>query len=153
MEKENETQEERTRRRLKVLVAIDASKISDMVVKRSGQFHQATGCELTLLHVKESVEHRDTMFDHPIFHGKEEEAKKILENAEKILEQYDTECETKRAIAIGPVASEIVQIADEGNFDIIFMGSRGLGGIKRMLLGSVAYDVMRHAHCSVMLVR
>ena len=152
MEKENETREERTRRRLKVLVAIDASKISDMVLKQSGQFHQATGCELTLLHVKESLEHRDTMFDHPIFHGKEEEAK-ILENAEKTLKQYDIECETRRAIAIGPVASEIVQIADEGNFDIIFMGSRGIGGIKRMLLGSVAYDVIRHAPCSVMLVR
>ena len=151
MEKENETQEEKTRRRLKVLVAIDASKISDMVVKRSGQFHQATGCELTLLHVIEFVEHRDAIFDHPIFHKKEEEAKKILENGEKTLKQYDIECETRETI--GPVPSEIVRIADEGNFDIIFVGSRGLGGIKRMLLGSVADDVMRHAHCSVMLVR
>jgi nucleotide-binding universal stress UspA family protein len=152
MEKDSKTEgEQKPRRRLKVLVAIDPSNISDMVVKRSGQFHQATGCELTLLHVIEFVEHRDAALNHPIFHEKEALAKKILENAQKTLKQYDIECETRKTI--GPIASEIVRIADEGNFDIIFVGSRGLGGIKRMLLGSVADDVMRHAHCSVMLVR
>jgi len=33
------------------------------------------------------------------------------------------------------------------------VGSRGLGGIKRALMGSVSDSVMRHAHCPVLVVR
>jgi nucleotide-binding universal stress UspA family protein len=33
------------------------------------------------------------------------------------------------------------------------MGSRGLGGIRRALMGSVSDAVVRHAHCPVMVVR
>ena len=54
---------------------------------------------------------------------------------------------------MGPVAAEIVRIAEEEGFTSIFMGSRGNRGLKRMLLGSVADDVIRHAHCPVTVIR
>jgi len=152
MEKENEGQKEKaTQKKLKILVAIDGSETGEMVVKRSGQLQKVTNCDLTILHVIEFGEHRDTILDHPYFHKKEEAAKKILGKAEKALEEYGIKCKTIKTT--GPVASEIVRIADEGDFEIIFVGSRGLGGVKRMLVGSVADKVMRDAECSVMLVR
>ncbi|MDY6863003.1 MAG: universal stress protein, partial [Thermodesulfobacteriota bacterium] len=56
-------------------------------------------------------------------------------------------------IACGPISSEIVRIAEVEGFDVIVIGTRGLAGLKRMLMGSVAEDVVRHAHCPVIVVR
>jgi nucleotide-binding universal stress UspA family protein len=50
-------------------------------------------------------------------------------------------------------ADSIVQVAEETGADLVVMGSRGLGGIKRALMGSVSDSVVRHAHCPVMVVR
>jgi nucleotide-binding universal stress UspA family protein len=48
---------------------------------------------------------------------------------------------------------EIVRVAEEIGAGLIVMGSRGLGGLKRSLMGSVSDSVMRHAHCPVLVVR
>ena len=50
-------------------------------------------------------------------------------------------------------ADEIVLVAEETGADLVVMGSRGLGGIKRALLGSVSDSVVRRAHCPVLVVR
>ncbi len=47
----------------------------------------------------------------------------------------------------------IVHLADELGAGLIVMGSRGLGGIRRALMGSVSDSVVRHAHCPVLIVR
>ena len=56
-------------------------------------------------------------------------------------------------IAVGKPASEIVKAAAEWPADVIVMGSHGRGGVERALLGSVADTVMRHASCSVLIIR
>ena len=53
----------------------------------------------------------------------------------------------------GGADQEIVKLADEIGAGLIVMGSRGLGGIKRALKGSVSDSVVRHAHCPVLIVR
>jgi nucleotide-binding universal stress UspA family protein len=50
-------------------------------------------------------------------------------------------------------ATAIIEVADAQNADLIVVGSRGLSGIQRFLLGSVSSKVSAHAHCSVMIVR
>jgi nucleotide-binding universal stress UspA family protein len=47
----------------------------------------------------------------------------------------------------------IVHLAEEIAADLIVIGSRGFGGLKRALLGNVADSVVRHAHCPVLVVR
>jgi nucleotide-binding universal stress UspA family protein len=44
-------------------------------------------------------------------------------------------------------------LAEELGADLIAMGGRGLGGVKRALMGSVSDSVVRHAHCPVLVVR
>jgi len=47
----------------------------------------------------------------------------------------------------------IVNLAEQLGAGLIVIGSRGLGGIRRALMGSVSDSVVRHAHCPVMVVR
>jgi nucleotide-binding universal stress UspA family protein len=48
---------------------------------------------------------------------------------------------------------EIVRLAEEIGAGLLVMGSRGLGGVRRTLMGSVSDSVVRHAHCPVLVVR
>jgi nucleotide-binding universal stress UspA family protein len=55
-------------------------------------------------------------------------------------------------ILIGRPDVEIVRFADERHADLIVMGTHGYGGVKRLLLGSVADHVVRQARCPVLVV-
>ncbi|MFQ6064459.1 MAG: universal stress protein [Candidatus Bathyarchaeia archaeon] len=53
----------------------------------------------------------------------------------------------------GRPSERIVEVAKEGKFDVIVMGSRGLGGIKGFFLGSVSDRVADEAACPVLIVK
>ena len=53
----------------------------------------------------------------------------------------------------GHPAEVILEVATEQEADLIVIGSRGLSGVRRFLLGSVSAKVSEHAPCSVMIVR
>jgi nucleotide-binding universal stress UspA family protein len=55
--------------------------------------------------------------------------------------------------ATGSPAEEILRAAERHRADLIVMGSKGLTGLDRYLLGSVSRKVARHAPCSVLVVR
>ena len=56
-------------------------------------------------------------------------------------------------LKIGGTVEEIVTLAEETEAGLILLGSRGLGGVGRALMGSVSEFVVRHAHCPVLVVR
>ncbi|MDX9745922.1 MAG: universal stress protein [Syntrophales bacterium] len=136
---------------IKVLAAIDGSPISETVLKHSGRYAQLSGCDLTLIHVLEDIIPYKTLPDTPLYRERKQEGEKILEQAKNNLAEYGVTCKT--ILAAGPVAEEIVRIAEEKQVDYIFMGHRGHRGFKRMLLGSVADDVSKYAHCAVTIIR
>ena len=53
----------------------------------------------------------------------------------------------------GDPDKEIVRLSEELGVGTIVMGSRGLGGLRRALMGSVSESVVKHAHCPVFVVR
>jgi nucleotide-binding universal stress UspA family protein len=74
-----------------------------------------------------------------------------LEEAEAFLAEAGIEA---RAVAgIGDPADAIVDEAGEWGADLIVVGTRGLGGARRLLLGSVSTKVVHHAPCDVLVVR
>ena len=55
--------------------------------------------------------------------------------------------------ATGSVVETIVNQAVKENVDLIIVGTRGLGGFKKLLLGSVSNGVVSHAHSPVLVIR
>jgi nucleotide-binding universal stress UspA family protein len=74
---------------------------------------------------------------------------KILERAKK----SDVNIQTDIIVATKSVSSEIVDYADKFNVDLIIVGTRGRSGFKRMLLGSVASEVVKYAGCPVLIIK
>ncbi|TLX90114.1 MAG: universal stress protein [Thaumarchaeota archaeon] len=56
-------------------------------------------------------------------------------------------------IGISSIVKEIVEYAEKNKMEMIVIGSRGISGIKKMLLGSVASGVVTYAHCPVLVVK
>lgn len=56
-------------------------------------------------------------------------------------------------VRFGAPGEQIAHYADDHNYDLILMPSHGRTGLSRLLIGSVAENVVRHAHCNVMIIR
>lgn len=151
MEKQEEKKAKSKAIKLKILVPIDGSELSNLAVKRAGQYSKLANVDLTLLTVLEDVVRFKTVPDTPFYREREKNAEVMLTKAKKDLNEHGVNCNTK--IVVGPVADEIIRIAEEEGFTSIFMGSRGIRGLKRMLLGSVTDEVIKYAHCPVTIIR
>jgi nucleotide-binding universal stress UspA family protein len=57
------------------------------------------------------------------------------------------------SVVAGDAAHEIIDVALRRGTDLIVTGTRGLHGLERVVLGSVARNVLLHAPCSVMVIR
>ena len=80
-----------------------------------------------------------------------EVAESLLKRAARDALSKGVEVETHASE--GEPAEVIIDVANQEHADLIVVGSRGLTGIKRYLLGSVSSKVSEHAPCSVMIVR
>ena len=56
-------------------------------------------------------------------------------------------------LEVTSIIDALISYAESHNVDLIVMGSRGLGGFKKLLLGSVASGVSQHSKCPVLIVK
>ncbi|MGH2356508.1 MAG: universal stress protein [Candidatus Limnocylindria bacterium] len=74
--------------------------------------------------------------------------------AQEVAEQLSAAgYEASPVVRIGSAAGEIVHVAQDHGCDLIVTGSRGLGDLQRLILGSVAHEVLLRSHCSVLIMR
>ncbi len=78
---------------------------------------------------------------------------KVLSEALKRANKEKPKLKISTKLVEGRPADQIVENAKNENSDIIVMGSRGLGGIKEFLLGSVSDRVADHATCPVLIIK
>jgi nucleotide-binding universal stress UspA family protein len=69
------------------------------------------------------------------------------------LYQQGLDCSSEVEIVMGDPAEEILRLAKIHHADLIVLGSRGLTGMKRILLGSVSSQIVEDAPCSVLVVK
>jgi nucleotide-binding universal stress UspA family protein len=79
----------------------------------------------------------------------ERHVNKVRQNAS----EKNVKIKTDVVIGISSVVKEIIDYAEKNKVDMIVIGSRGLSGIKKMLLGSVASEVLKYAHCPVLVTK
>jgi nucleotide-binding universal stress UspA family protein len=112
-----------------------------------------------------------TVIDRDVFKNEEVsglngEQQGALKETEKIVQEEAQELLTREAarlmnagwsesseLRIGHPAEEIVRVAEQLGSDCVIVGSHGMSGIKRFLLGSVSDHVLRYAPCSVLIVK
>jgi nucleotide-binding universal stress UspA family protein len=80
-----------------------------------------------------------------------DEAKAILQNAVK--EVGELPCAVHTELIEGDPAAAIIDVANTRQSDVIVIGSRGLGTLAGLLLGSTSQKVVAHAPCPVLIVR
>jgi len=79
-------------------------------------------------------------------------AEQIVENAAHVARDHGVET-VQTLIEDGDAAERIIDIAERKGVDAIILGSRGLGTLKGLLLGSVSTKVAQHAHCTCITVK
>jgi nucleotide-binding universal stress UspA family protein len=151
----------------KVLLTTDGSEEADLATRTAADLADKTGSELHLVHVFGITPWYPAYPEGFGLGGAELEDPGLEEDLQRTSEQrarelLDAEVEKLRSLGVtlaqahlveGGVAQEIVGLAEEIGAGLIVMGSRGGGGIRRALMGSVSDSVVRHAHCPVMVVR
>ena len=86
---------------------------------------------------------------------KRQEAKKWLNNLHELSKENNVPQFKSEIIedVVSRIGGAIVNYAEKEKVDLIVVGTRGRSGLKRMLIGSVASDILHYSHCPVMIVK
>ncbi len=145
----------------KILVATDGSEEADLALTTAADLAEKTDSELHVAFVFPTAV--QLPFPRPILARPAEVQERELEAAMHQAQEFlDRQVERVKNEGVsvaethlvrGQPDKEIVHFGEEVGAGLIVMGSRGLGGIRRALMGSVSDSVVRHAHCPVLIVR
>lgn len=136
----------------KILIPTDGSEYTKVAIKKGLKLAEQTGATVTALYVVDQTAFVNIPMDSTtlnIYALLEEEGKKALEYVKKIGAEMGVPVQVR--MEDGSPVRNIIELSK--NFDLIVMGTLGRGGVSKLLMGSVAEKVVRHADCPVMVVR
>jgi nucleotide-binding universal stress UspA family protein len=135
-----------------VLVALDSSKQSDLVIQWVLQFQLKPETKIVLCHV---ITLSESNLERPADLPSVDPEMGQFRHIEKELQAQQAllPCQSELEIVMGDPAEEIIRLASIYEADLIVLGSRGLTGVNRILKGSVSSEVVSEAPCTVMVVK
>ncbi|MBD2627451.1 universal stress protein [Trichormus variabilis] len=135
-----------------ILVALDDSEIADRVIQTLDDLVLSSNTKVILCHVFPTAE---SEIELPADRPHPESPNVSYFHIEKHLQSYQEKLpvESELELVNGDPADEIVRLANIYKVDLVVIGSRGLTGMKRIVLGSVSTQVMEEANCSVLVVK
>jgi nucleotide-binding universal stress UspA family protein len=140
---------------MKILLAVDGSKFTKKMLAYLTTHESlfATTHEYTILTVRPALPARaSAMVGKSAVEGYHtEEAEKVLAPVGKFLLRHGIDA--KSSWKVGHAGEAIAKFADSGKFDLVIMGSHGHGELMKMVMGSVATQVLAHCGVPVLLVR
>ena len=134
----------------RILVALDGSAFSDAAVDQAISLGGICNSEIFVISVVDLYPEQMEVAP-ALLEKMSQEVRQLLDHAKEKVDTANIPCET--IVHMGGKPHEfIVQEAREKEIDLIVMGTHGRSGIKRVLLGSVAQNVIGHAPCPVLVV-
>jgi len=146
-----------------ILLGIDGSEEATLAAQTAVDLANKTGSELHVVYA------RIPPYSRAFYEGYEEgvdvgaylqdESEEHTRRGQGLLDEQVRKIEAaggsvaQAHLREGKPEAEITALAEEIGAGLIVVGSRGLGGIRRAMLGSVSDAVVRHAHCPVLVVR
>jgi nucleotide-binding universal stress UspA family protein len=153
----------------KILVPYDGSKHAEKALNKAVNLAKLIkGSKIIILNVIEEILTPPLVFPTRIRHYKTGEDTtlstyfrdlqtdmryKMINTLEKIKQKYENSVKIRTVVLIGSAGDKIVEFANRQNVDLIVMGSRGLKGISRFVMGSASRSVSERAKCTVMIVK
>jgi nucleotide-binding universal stress UspA family protein len=138
----------------KILLATDGSEDAELAAIAATDLSKRSGAELHVVHAWRPLPHfaYPSLVPDPYHPPYEEGARRILGEQVRRIEEAGG-IVAKAHLPMGRPADAILDLGEQIGADLIVVGSRGLGPVKRLLVGSVSEGVVHHAKCSVLVVR
>jgi nucleotide-binding universal stress UspA family protein len=130
----------------KILFPTDFSHLSDAALDHASALARDTGATLLIVHVEEPPM---AYGGGEMYYGIPEPDRDEVRRMTEAVRPTDPEVRFEHRLVDGSPAEEIVRVAEEEQVDMIVIGTHGRTGIKRLLMGSTAEQVMRLAKCPV----
>lgn len=142
-------------RPLRVVVGVDGSETSRRAVEQFASFHWGESVEIEALAVlprirsfrMDLVEEAD-----PFLEQQRRDLVRALDQASSVLSRTGAQVSTK-LIDAESIVEALLTVAEQAAADLIVVGCEGKGRIERFLMGSVSFNILSHAHCSVWIAR
>ncbi|MDQ5869241.1 MAG: universal stress protein [Thermoproteota archaeon] len=138
----------------KILVPVDGSDISYRALDTALFLSERLGSKITAIHVMEQVPtvyiQSQKLLDE-LLEAHKNESQKILDKCSSIATQKGIVINT--TLFEGNPASTILEFSQREKYEVIIIGSRGMGHFKELVLGSVSSKILHHSLCPVLLIR
>lgn len=140
----------------RILIPTDGSTRSDAAIEMGVNLAKSVGAEVMVLHVVPKIpQYAQLDYSGTSYKAFIEELEKFGEQMLLLVKEKfaDSGIKLETKMCKGNPSHEICLEAKEGRYDLIVMGSRGLGEVKGLLMGSVSSKVVKHADCPVLIVK
>ena len=145
----------------KILVPTDGSDHANKAIQFAADLAAQYDATVFIMHVVSKLDIPDDFFHYAEIEGFEEPPQTIYlqKVGDAIIGQAEKKVDRKRVkkvhaeLSEGDPAEKILEFAKDNNVDMIVIGSRGLGSVKGLLLGSVSTKVCHLAECTCVSVK
>jgi len=135
----------------KILVPLDGSTYSEKALKRACELVEAFDSKLLLLYVVEKSIPINLLDRKEYLEILRKFGNKTLQKANVVASQKNIS--SKLLLKEGNIVNEIEKVAKKEKCDLIIVGSKGLGSVTRLLLGSISNKISQSSSCSVLIVK
>jgi len=134
-----------------IVIAVDGSEYSHKALQCAKSIAERFQAKLWLVHAFSNPADFLGYTDYEkLFARRKTAAQAVLDDARQKLGR--TSLVVNEDLPEGPEAESILRAAEKSKADLIVMGTRGLGALKGLLVGSVSRKVIHYASCPVMVV-
>lgn len=142
----------------KILAAIDGSDITENVLRKARLMAEKTEADVIVTTVVKRIQpshYYRIGSDYELVEMVNKEAEagaiRIIERADEAFKDFEGHYQT--SVLYGDPAEALLVFAESEKPDLLIMGNRGLGGFRRIMLGSVSTKVLHHATCDMMIIK